>query len=99
MKTLLGMLSDTDYTKVRKLLIDIMLKGDIDNKEKKKQLQNLFQSKYKLTINDPEIKELIVQPGDTCFEKLDKNVRNQLLKKAREHLQVEFDKEHLSFRS
>ena len=75
MKTLLGMLSDTDYTKVRKLLIDIMLKGDIDNNEKKNQLQNSFQSKYKLTINDPEIKELVVQPGDTCFEKLDKNVK------------------------
>ena len=42
MKTLLGMLSDTDYTKVRKLLIDIMLKGDSDNKEKKNSCKTYF---------------------------------------------------------
>ena len=96
MKTLMGVVTDKDFITIRKLLIDIMLKGDYDNNEKKKELQNLFQSKYKLTINDPEINELIVEPSDMCFEDLDTDVRNQLFKKAREKIQIEFDKQHTS---
>ena len=45
MKTLMGVVTDKDFMNIRKLLIDIMLKGDYDNSEKKKELQNLFQSK------------------------------------------------------
>ena len=71
--------------------------------KRRKNCKNLFQSKYKLTINDQEIHELIVEQGDMCFEDLDTDVRNQLFKKSREkykqnminNIQVGQEKSHI----